>query len=47
VKENNSNGNGGKPPTEAQLRFAESLGIDSPEKYSRKELSLKISETTN
>lgn len=31
-----------KPPTEKQIEFAKKLGIENPEKYSRKELSKLI-----
>ena len=31
-----------KPPTEKQIEYAKKLGIENPEKYSRKELSKMI-----
>jgi len=31
-----------KPPTEKQIEYAKKLGIENPEKYSRKELSKLI-----
>ena len=43
--ERNGNGNGnGNKPTEAQLKYATYLQIESPEKYTKKELSDKINQ---
>jgi len=42
----NSNGgnNGDSKPTEKQVKFAVSLGIEKPEQYTKTELSKKIEE---
>lgn len=43
-KQRNGNNNGDVKPTEPQLKYALSLGIEKPEQYSKAELSKKIEE---
>jgi len=45
--ENERNKNKNDKPTEKQIKFAESLGIENPEKYTKAELSKEIDKKTN